>query len=163
MVMEHEQSSMGNGPNLSPWMLVNESWAKRGTGEKTWKAMGASSERGDAKGNMEEGEMIRASWGGVSGATKWEWVGCSRLDGMTPCQTGRFAWFVHGFGNWTAPHPLLQQETTPACYHGDKRLLKPTVSASSGSAGDFTFSAWKVQRLRATANNFAVPKLCISP
>ena len=46
-----------------------------------------------------------------------------------------------GFGNWTAPHPLLKQENNmkkiklATTSFRDKTLFKPTASASTGSGG----------------------------
>ena len=46
-----------------------------------------------------------------------------------------------GFGNWTAPHPLLKQEKNmkkiklATTSFRDKTLFKPTASASTGSGG----------------------------
>ena len=46
-----------------------------------------------------------------------------------------------GFGNWTAPHPLLKQEKKmkkiklATTIFRDKTLFKPTASASPGSGG----------------------------
>ena len=47
--------------------------------------MGASNEKGDAKGNVEEGgKMVRARWSGV---TKWEGVGwiAGRNESISKC------------------------------------------------------------------------------
>ena len=66
--------------------MVNKRPRKKDVGaEKAEKAMGASNEKGDAKGSVEEGgKMVRARWSGV---TKWEGVGwiAGRNESISKC------------------------------------------------------------------------------
>ena len=100
--------------------------------------MGASNEKGDAKGSVEEGgKMVRARWSGV---TKWEGVGwiAGRNESISKCD-----WQIAGLAlgllhipyeskakRWkkTSLLPLV----TSFC---DKTLFKPTASPSTGSGG----------------------------
>ena len=100
--------------------------------------MGASNEKGDAKGSVEEGgKMVRARWSGV---TKWEGVGwiTGRNESISKC-----AWQIAGLAlgllhipyeskakRWkkTSLLPLVTS-------FRDKTLFKPTASPSTGSGG----------------------------
>ena len=98
--------------------------------------MGASNEKGDAKGSVEEGgKVVRARWSGV---TKWEGVGwiTGRNESISKC-----AWQIAGLALWLLHIPLRKQgkkmkkiklAITSFC---DKTLFKPTISASTGSGG----------------------------
>ena len=98
--------------------------------------MGASNEKGDAKGSVEEGgKMVRARWSGV---TKWEGVGwiAGRNKSISKC-----AWQIAGLALGLLHIPYeskakrWKKNKLAITSYCDKTLFKPTASPSTGSGG----------------------------
>ena len=83
----YEQNTMGKGPNLSPWGLVNERPRKKISRQEQWEL---AWRKVASQGGVElSGKELGGSW------MKWIHIKVC----MTNC----------GFGTWTAPHPLRKQ------------------------------------------------------
>ena len=97
--------------------------------------MGASNEKGDAKGSVEEGgKMVRARWSGV---TKWEELGGS-LEEMNPYQSVHDklpVWQLDCSTSLAKARKNMKKIKLATTSFRDKTLFKPTASASTGSGG----------------------------